>query len=265
MSPDDESLSDEIVTWLAESNILGWGALMLPDGPRVRVHIRERDGRRCACFLIPSGGLERMTPGDWPEWLGARGLAECTPSSVYSVHQYFDAPRRQHTWEVVIRLREGNVDEAACHLPVVPFHPFMAWRGPGLGDVVEFDDGPLSSLDPRPDADEGAAFDSRGHELFARMVHEVLRLVQGHEGWISFEVLAIEGEPFDIGVTRGRGELTVSPELRRLVAHFYEWTEHCQGVPWRSMYVEIYDEEGNSRYYLELDYHVPPPGDDDRE
>jgi hypothetical protein len=261
----DDSLSDseEIHTWLAESTVLSWGTRMLPDGPRVRVQVRELGDRRCACFLVPYGGLQRMLPFDWPEWLRANGLAECTASSLFSVHRFRDIGTRQDIWEVTIRLREGKVDEATCLLPVIPYHAFMAWRGPERGDIVEFDDAPLPPDPKADDAGNVPVFDNRGHEMFARILHEMRRMTAGLEGTICLDAHAIQGEPFDMGITRGRAEVEVTPEFRRLIAHFYEWTEYCQELAWQSMTIEIYEEDGQDRYYLEIDYGRPPVRDDD--
>jgi hypothetical protein len=105
----------------AQRETTEWGRGTLEDGAPVHALIRAVSDRQYAHYLIPSAGLETMTREEWGPWLESRGLAQLYAAPVLAARRYWDAPLRQFTWEVSLRLQAGDEVEASCLVPTEGF------------------------------------------------------------------------------------------------------------------------------------------------
>lgn len=230
-----------------------WGSTTLKDGWYVRVLIREIADRRYAHYLVPMDRLEHMSIRLWPDWLESNGLAELN-RPVIDVRGFRDAPLRQGTWEVSVRLFDGEATDAMCTIPTESFRPLMAWRGPGRGEVVTWAEATIETRDLVRTRRGEQDWDGRGDELMLRLIDLLLSL-RGYDAEAVYMVVnAPDDGAFRISVQSDGEDDYVTWEIRHLLAHLYEWTEHCQGVPWQSMQFDVKQKDKNIEIEMFLGY-----------
>jgi hypothetical protein len=219
-----------------------WGRGALDGGASVRVLIRAVDDRQYAHYLIPAAGLETMTGDEWAPWLESRGLAHLYAAPVLAARSYWDVPLRQLTWEVSLRLQAGDEVEASCQLSTERFWPVMAWRGVAAGEVIRHVDATVESQDIVGTRLGQIEWSGRGDEILIRLVDLLLSLRGDEAKQVELKALVDAAEPekgLGISIRSDAGDEWPTWEIRHLLAHLYEWAEHCQGVAWHWVLVEV--------------------------
>jgi hypothetical protein len=224
----------------AHHETIEWGRTSIAEDRTVRVLIRELGARRYANYLVPAEGLEHMEEADWPAWLEENSLAEFFTTPALAAHCFWDLPHAQPAWEVSTLIRDGETTPASCLVPTRSFWQFMAWDGPGCGEPIVWAEATVPMKDIAAAGRGKLRWESRGDDLMARICACLLHRSYYDADETSMQVAADPSGGFTIAIQwGGKEDIDPVPELRRLIAHLYEWSEHCQGVAWTALSLRL--------------------------